>query len=108
MHSVAVAAHVALVAAVTAMLHAAIDESPAREIAIGVAAAPLLATLPGLWRRNRAALPWIAVLLVPFVGGAIIEVVATSGAGAADVALFAALAELALVLALIRRGAVNL
>jgi uncharacterized membrane protein len=102
LRSLTIAAHIVLLAAITLALIDAIGSSPAREIVIAIVAAPLLLTLPGLVRRRRSVLPWIAVLLVPFVGGAIVEAIAAQTLYA-SIALFAALAELALVLAIIRR-----
>jgi hypothetical protein len=67
--------------------------------------APLLATLPGLVRQRRPTLQALAVLLVAYVGGASVEVVARAGAAPlVSVALLAGVLELGLLLALIRRG----
>jgi hypothetical protein len=67
--------------------------------------APLLATLPGLLRERRSVLRYVAVLLVVYVGGTSVEVVARAGdTWALSVALLAAALELGLLLALIRRG----
>jgi hypothetical protein len=69
-----------------------------------VVAAPLLATLPGVIRGSRAAERWLAALLVPYIGGLCVEVVARAGAAPLlAAALLAAVAEIALLLALSRR-----
>ncbi len=69
-----------------------------------LAAAPLLATLHGLATAPRAR-PWVALLLVLYAGGASIEVVATLGAAhLASVVLLAAVLELGMLLAIIRRS----
>jgi hypothetical protein len=68
-------------------------------------AAPLLLTLRGLAQGRRAPLQANAVLLVAYVGGFSVEVVARSGdAPSQSVALLVAALELALTLALIRRS----
>jgi hypothetical protein len=65
---------------------------------------PLLLTLRGLHAGRHTTLQWLAVLLVAYVGGASVEVVARSGAAPLlNAALLAAVLELGLVLALIRR-----
>jgi len=65
---------------------------------------PLLLTLRGLAAGRRPIEQRLAVLLVPYVGGASVEVVAQSGAvPLLSVALLAAVLELGLLLALIRR-----
>ncbi len=66
--------------------------------------APLLATLPGLIRDSRGAQRWLAALLVPYIGGLCVEVVARAGAAPLlGAALLAAVTEIALLLALSRR-----
>jgi hypothetical protein len=70
-----------------------------------VLALPLLVTLRGIALQRRVTLQRLAVLLVAYIGGASVEVVARSGSSAAlDVALLAAVLELGLALALIRRS----
>jgi uncharacterized membrane protein len=70
-----------------------------------LAAAPLLLTLRGLLDARPRALQWLAVVLVPYSGAAVVEVIASGGAErVAAVALLAAVAELGAVLALIRRS----
>jgi hypothetical protein len=67
---------------------------------------PLLLTLRGLVRARLVTLQRLAVLLVAYVGGTSVEVVAQAGdARMASVALLAAVLELGLLLALIRRSA---
>jgi hypothetical protein len=68
-------------------------------------ALPLLLTLQGLAAARRASLQRLAVLLVAYIGGFSIEVVARSGeAPAPNGALIVAAVELGLTLALIRRA----
>ncbi|MBN1237701.1 MAG: DUF2069 domain-containing protein [Gammaproteobacteria bacterium] len=75
----------------------------ARVILAAVAAAPLLLAVPGLRRRQRTTYQWMSVALVIYVGAAAVEVVATLGASVfSGIALFSALAELVLLLQLIR------
>jgi hypothetical protein len=67
---------------------------------------PLLLTLRGLAAGRRPVEQRLAVLLVVYAGGASVEVVAQSGAvPLLSVALLAAVLELGLLLALIRRPA---
>jgi hypothetical protein len=84
---------------------------PTSAVRLGAAALlamPLLLTLRGLLRGRRASLQTIAVLLVAYIGGFSVEVVARSGdALTQSVALLVAALELGLVLALIRRSARN-
>jgi hypothetical protein len=99
----ALACHCALLAAVAIVVLGGAPTS-ARALAAALAAAPLIATLRPLAIARRAALPWLAVLLVAYTGAAIVEVVASAGAErAAAVALLAAVGELGVVLALTRR-----
>ena len=69
-----------------------------------IVVAPLLATLPGLIRDRRGAQRWLAALLVPYIGGLCVEVVARAGAAPLlGAALLAAVAEIALLLVLSRQ-----
>jgi hypothetical protein len=83
--------------------------APPTALRAAVAAAlclPLLLLWRGLNPPNRASLQRLAVLLVPYIGGLSVEVVARSGgAPAFSLALLAAVLELGLLLALIRRSA---
>jgi hypothetical protein len=64
---------------------------------------PLLLTVRGLAAGRRTTERYLAVLLVVYIGGASVEVVARSGdAPLLSVALLAAALELGLLLALIR------
>jgi uncharacterized membrane protein len=98
-----VGCHLALMAALTASL-----VPPPTAVRLGVAAllaVPLLLTLRGLAQGRRATLQWLAVMLVAYIGGASVEVVARSGnAPSLSLALIAAVLELGLLLALIRRS----
>jgi uncharacterized membrane protein len=78
--------------------------SPLRVGAVIAVTLPLLLTLRGLVLRRRSSEQRLCVLLVLYVGGAAVEVVAHEGASMlAGVALLAAALELALLLVLIRR-----
>ena len=81
---------------------------PASAPRLGIAAvlaSPLLVTLPGIVRGRRVTLQWLAVLLVAYIGGFSVEVVARSGGSPAfNIALLGAVLELALALLLIRRS----
>jgi ABC-type multidrug transport system permease subunit len=71
-------------------------------------ATPLLLTLSGLLAARRVTLQRLAVLLVAYIGGLCVEVVARSGdAPALAVALLVAVLELGLLLALTRRSLPN-
>jgi O-antigen/teichoic acid export membrane protein len=99
-----VGCHVVLLAALVASLLPPV--APLRLAAAALLAVPLLLTLRGLARGRRASQQRLAVLLVAYIGGFCVEVVARSGsAAAASVALIAAVLELGLILALIRRSA---
>jgi hypothetical protein len=100
---VAVLGHGVLIAAIAASTLSTL--TPARLGLASLLVAPLLATLPGLARAHRTTLQVLAVLLVAYVGGISVEVVARSGAATLlNVALLAAVLDLGLVLAIIRRG----
>ena len=99
-----VACHLLLIAALAACLLPPV--TALRLVAAALLATPLLLTLRGLARESRACLQWLAVLLVAYIGGFCVEVVASAGrAPEANVALLAAVLELGLTLALIRRSA---
>lgn len=67
--------------------------------------APLLLVFPGLVRGDPRIAQRAAVLMVPYVGGLSVEVVARAGASIVlNAALLAAVLELGVVLALIRRS----
>ncbi len=98
-----VGCHLVLAAALAASL-----VPPATALRVGVAvllALPLLLTLRGLAQGRRTTLQRLAVLLVAYIGGASVEVVARLGnAPSLSIALIAAVLELGLLLALIRRS----
>lgn len=76
----------------------------AQLLVAAIVVAPLLATLPGLVRDSRGTQRWLAALLVPYIGGLCVEVIARAGAAPLlGAALLAAVAEIALLLALSRR-----
>ena len=94
--------HVLLMAALAASVVA--TPTPLRLVAAAVLLLPLLLTLRGLGAVQRTTLQRLAVLLVAYIGGASVEVVAHSGdAPLLSVALLAAVLELGLLLAIIRR-----
>ena len=66
---------------------------------------PLALTLRGLWQSRRTTLQRVAVLLVAYIGGLSVEVVARLGSAPSfSIALLAAVLELGLVLSFIRRS----
>jgi hypothetical protein len=94
--------HVLLMVALLAAIVA--TPTPLRLAAAVVLLLPLLLTLRGLGAGRRSTEQRLAVLLVAYIGGASVEVVARSGdAPLLSVALLAAVLELGLLLALIRR-----
>jgi len=99
-----VGCHLLLIGALVACLL-----PPATALRIAVAALlalPLLLLLRGLAREQRTTLQRLTVLLVAYIGGLSVEVVARSGEALPfTIALLAAVLELALALALIRRSA---
>ena len=100
------ASHAALIVALLLAVATADMSGAARAVLAAVAALPLLLALPGLARRDRKTYQWLSVALVLYIGAALVEVVATLGASVfSGVALFAALLELVLLLALIREPA---
>jgi hypothetical protein len=99
-----VGVHVLLIAALVAAVVPPV--TGLRLAGAALVALPLLLALPGLWRTRRPVLQRLAVLLVAYIGGLSVEVVARSGAAPAlSIALLAAVLELGLLLALIRRSA---
>jgi uncharacterized membrane protein len=105
LRSVALAAHTTLAATLAWLTLTAGTSAMTRAVMCVAAVVPLVATLPGLAGGRRTVERWLALLLVVYVGAATVEVVATSGRAAlASIALLAAVAELGLVLALIRRS----
>jgi len=96
--------HGVLMIGVAAFAYSAAS-SPASGAALALLVlAPLVATLRSL-AKSPSARPWAALLLVAYAGGTSVEVVATSGAAyLASIALLAAVLELGLLLALIRRS----
>jgi uncharacterized membrane protein len=102
MRRAVIGCHLLLIAALVASF---VPPASALRLAAGaLLALPLLLTLRGLVQGRRASLQWLAVLLVAYIGGLSVEVVARSGdARAQSFALLVAALELGLVLALIRR-----
>lgn len=99
-----VACHLVLIAALVASLVPPV--TPLRVVGAVAVIAPLLVALLCLEPARRTGLPWLAVLLVAYIGGVSVEVVARSGsAPSLSIALLAAVLELGLLLALIRRSA---
>ena len=99
-----VGCHLLLIAALVACLLPPV--TALRLAAAVLLALPLLLTLRGVAQGRRASLQRLAVLLVAYIGGFSVEVVARAGTAApASVALIAAVLELGLILALIRRSA---
>ena len=103
MRRAAIGCHLLLIAALVASF---VPPSSALHLAATVLLAlPLLLTLRGLVQARRTTLQWLAVLLVAYIGGFSVEVVARSGdAPAQSFALLVAALELGLTLALSRRA----
>ena len=103
MRRAAIGCHLLLIAALVASFVPPV--SALRLTAGTLLALPLLLTLRGLVQGRRAPLQWLAVLLVAYIGGLSVEVVARSGnAPAQSLALLVAALELGLALGLIRRA----
>jgi uncharacterized membrane protein len=106
MRRVTIACHLTLIAALAAVLLAA--PTMPRLAFAAIVLAPLLLVLRGLAAGRRTTEQWLAVLLVVYIGGTSVEVVARSGsAPLLAIALLAAVLELGLLLALIRRPAAH-
>jgi hypothetical protein len=106
MHRAAVGCHLLLLGALAAGLLPPV--TTLRLAVVAVLAAPLLLTLRGLFAARRATLQRLAVLLVAYIGGLCVEVIARSGAAPAlTVALLAAVLELGFLLPLTRRSLPN-
>lgn len=98
----AVAVHVALMAATAAVFADYALAAVWRGVLLTLALLPLALTLPGLAAGNRNALRWLAVALVLYCGLGSVEAIAARTLAAATTFLLA-LVELALVLSLSRR-----
>jgi uncharacterized membrane protein len=85
---------------------AALEAPPAwRALGAAAVATPLALAAIGLARRSRYTCQWLAIVLVVYIGGAAVEVVAHSGADPwSSVLLLAAVLELGCLLALTRRA----
>jgi uncharacterized membrane protein len=103
MRRAAIAAHVGLLIAVPVTIAGFALSLPLRALVAGILMLPLALTLPGLVTGRSASLRWLALALVLYCGFGCVEVIAT-GTPAAALTLLFALAELALVLMLIRRS----
>ena len=100
--------HNALLLSVGGLVWNALHASPTRELTLGAAILPLLATAPGLVNGRRSSEQWLTLLLVAYAGAAAVEVVASSGAAFfGSLALLASLFELGLLLAIIRRSKIG-
>jgi hypothetical protein len=101
---IALGCHLLLIAALAA---AVLATPTALRLAFAVALlVPLLLTVRGLATERRATMQRLAVLLVAYIGGISVEVVARSGGvPLLSVALLAAVLELGLLVALTRRRA---
>jgi hypothetical protein len=98
-----VGCHLLLIGALVASL---LPPTAVRLTVTALLALPLLLTLRGLIGIRRTTLQRLAVLLVAYIGGLSVEVVARAGdAPWLSVALIGAVLELSLLLALIRRSA---
>lgn len=100
--------HALLLGACAALVASAPLGTAPRVALLVAVAAPLLLAVPGLLAGRRYTLQWLAILLVLYIGGAMVELVVRGRAAAAVLALLAALAELALLLTTLRnRSAVR-
>jgi hypothetical protein len=96
--------HVLLMAALAASIVP--PTTTLRIVGVVVLLLPLVLTLSALRAERRVTLQRLTVLLVAYIGGTSVEVVARAGAAPLlSVALLAAVLELGLLLALIRRRA---
>lgn len=101
----ALATHGALAISTAGTIATAASGWPIRAAWLVIALLPLAAATPGLAVGRHYTRQWLALVLVAYVGGGIVEVLAaTSRLGFATFMLLAAGLELALLLALIRRG----
>lgn len=95
--------HGALLLAVVLTLLMAEFAIVLRVVLAAALAVPLLLAVPGLAELRRATYQWLMLLLVIYIGMAVLEVVATLGASVfGSAALLAALIELAVLVRLIR------
>lgn len=98
--------HLLLIGALAASLVP--PPTPARLVIAALVTLPLVMTLPGIVRERRVTLQRLTVLLVAYIGGLSVEVVARSGdTPSLSVALLGAALELVLALLLIRRSVPN-
>lgn len=101
LHRLALLSHLGLALAVVLTL-GTLDLAPVyRSLVVMLALLPLVVGLPGLWRRRRTGLQWLAVALVVYAGLGSVEVIARSHPAAVAVLLLALL-ELALAFSLTR------
>lgn len=105
LHVAVVGAHLALLVLVAAAAATAALPAAWRAAVAAAAAGPLLLGLPGLRRGSRRTCQWTALLLVLYIGAAIVEVVAAGGRTMPALVLFAALCELALLMLFSRHPA---
>ena len=106
LHRAALGCHWLLIGAVVASVLP--PATPLRGLLTLGRGLPLLLTLRGLARARRATLQRLAVLLVAYIGGFCVEVVARSGdALMQSIALITAVLELSLILVLVRRPVRN-
>jgi hypothetical protein len=102
MRRAAIGCHLLLIAALVAGFVP--PPSALRLAAAALLALPLVLTLRD-WQAAATSLQWLAVLLVAYIGGLSVEVIARSGdAPAQSFALLVAALELGLTLAIIRRA----
>lgn len=77
--------------------------SAATTLGYAALAIPLMLAIPGLARRRRYTLQWLAIYVVVYIGALVVELVASRGAWPAGIALAFAGLELVLLLSLLRR-----
>lgn len=98
------ASHFCLVASAAGTVLTMTAALATKAVLLAIALLPLLGAVPGLRAARRYTYQWLTLLMVWYVGVAIVEVLAVSNRiSFAAAALAAALAELALLLTLIRQ-----
>jgi uncharacterized membrane protein len=98
-------AHAVLLCALSARILALPLSAAATALALLVTASPLLLALKGLLAASAHTAQWLSIALVFYVGGGLVETVASGGQARSAVLLFlAALVELGLLLMSFKRA----
>lgn len=105
LHRVLLVTHAVLILATAAGIAVAGLGLGGRAALLVVVLAPLALGVPGLYAGRLYTYQWMALAMVLFAGGAVVEVVATLGRSVpAGLVLLAALLELAVLFVLSRRA----